>query len=493
MSASAPSASGAGTGAGESSRHAAASSHLAAPARARLTPALTEALQQRFGERFSTAQAVREHHGRDESVYPLTPPEGVVFAESTQDVVDVVRLCGAHDCPIVPWGSGSSIEGQLLPVQGGITVDLSRMNQVVSVAPEDLLVTVQAGVTRRQLNQEIRSTGLFFPIDPGADASLGGMVSTRASGTNAVRYGTMRENVLALTVVTADGEVVHTGTQARKSSAGYDLTRLFVGAEGTLGIITEVTLRLHPLPEAVSAAVVNFPSAEAAVNVVIHAIQMGIPLARCEFLDPPSIRAINAYSKLTLREGYTLFFEFHGSESGVAEQVEMVEQLAADQGGTDFVWADRPEDRSRLWNARHDAYFAGLQLRPGARAISTDTCVPISRLADSVEGARKLLEASGFPSMILGHVGDGNFHCLILVDADNAEELARAEALNRQIVELALSLGGTCTGEHGIGLHKMDFLQTEAGAGGLALMARIKQAFDPRGLFNPGKIIRQVS
>ena len=456
----------------------------------RLNETLKAALEQRFGERFSVSHGVREHHGRDESIYPLTLPEGVVFAESTEDVVDLVKLCRAHHCPIVPWGAGSSIEGQLLAIRGGITLDMSRMNRIVSVAPEDLLVTVQAGVTRKQLNQELHDTGLFFPIDPGADASIGGMASTRASGTNAVRYGTMRENVLALTVVTAEGKVVHTGTHARKSSAGYDLTRLFVGAEGTLGIITEVTLRLHPLPEAVSAAVVNFPSAEQAVNVVIQAIQLGVPLARCEFLDPPAIRAINAYSKMDLREGYTLFFEFHGSPAGVAEQVELVQQLAADEGGTDFAWAEKPEERTRLWNARHDAYFAGLQMRPGARAISTDTCVPISRLAASVEGARKLLEASGFPSLIVGHVGDGNFHCLILVDVDNPDEVARAEALNREIVSLGLSLGGTCTGEHGIGLHKMDFLETEAGAEGVALMARIKAALDPEGLFNPGKMLR---
>ena len=448
----------------------------------RLNETLKAALEQRFGERFSVSHGVREHHGRDESIYPLTPPEGVVFAESTEDVVDLVKLCRAHHCPIVPWGAGSSIEGQLLAIRGGITLDMSRMNRIVSVAPEDLLVTVQAGVTRKQLNQELHDTGLFFPIDPGADASIGGMASTRASGTNAVRYGTMRENVLALTVVTAEGKVVHTGTHARKSSAGYDLTRLFVG--------TEVTLRLHPLPEAVSAAVVNFPSAEQAVNVVIQAIQLGVPLARCEFLDPPAIRAINAYSKMDLSEGYTLFFEFHGSPAGVAEQVELVQQLAADEGGTDFAWAEKPEERTRLWNARHDAYFAGLQMRPGARAISTDTCVPISRLAASVEGARKLLEASGFPSLIVGHVGDGNFHCLILVDVDNPDEVARAEALNREIVSLALSLGGTCTGEHGIGLHKMDFLETEAGAEGVALMARIKAALDPEGLFNPGKMLR---
>ncbi|MDO5055916.1 MAG: FAD-linked oxidase C-terminal domain-containing protein [Lautropia sp.] len=453
-----------------------------------LPDALVGALQAQFGSRFSVAESVRAHHGRDESVYPAMPPQGVVYPESTDEVVALVKLCRAHCCPLIPWGAGSSIEGQLLAVQGGISVDLSRMNRVLEVAAEDLLASVQPGVTRKQLNQEIRDTGLFFPIDPGADASIGGMVATRASGTNAVRYGTLRDNVLALTVVTADGQVVRTGTRARKSSAGYDLTRLFVGSEGTLGIITEITLRLHPLPEAVSAAVVNFPTAEKAVTTVIEAIQLGIPVARCEFLDAAAIRAINAYSKLSLREAPTLFFEFHGSETAVAEQAALVQELAAGNDGADFEWATQPEERTRLWNARHDAYFAGLQMRPGARAIATDTCVPISRLAESLEGARTLLEASGFPSMILGHVGDGNFHCLILVDADNPEEMARAEALNHEIVALGLRLGGTCTGEHGIGLHKMDFLREETGDEAVALMARIKQALDPDGILNPGKI-----
>lgn len=453
-----------------------------------LPDTLVGALQAQFGSRFSVAESVRAHHGRDESVYPAMPPQAVVYPESTDEVVALVKLCRAHRCPLIPWGAGSSIEGQLLAVQGGISVDLSRMNRVLEVAAEDLLASVQPGVTRKQLNQEIRDTGLFFPIDPGADASIGGMVATRASGTNAVRYGTLRDNVLALTVVTADGQVVRTGTRARKSSAGYDLTRLFVGSEGTLGIITGITLRLHPLPEAVSAAVVNFPSAEKAVTTVIEAIQLGIPVARCEFLDAAAIRAINAYSKLSLREAPTLFFEFHGSETAVAEQAALVQELAAGNDGADFEWATQPEERTRLWNARHDAYFAGLQMRPGARAIATDTCVPISRLAESLEGARTLLEASGFPSMILGHVGDGNFHCLILVDADNPEEMARAEALNHEIVALGLRLGGTCTGEHGIGLHKMDFLREETGDEAVALMARIKQALDPDGILNPGKI-----
>ena len=397
-------------------------------------------------------------------------------------------LFRSHAFPLIPYGAGSSIEGQLLAVRGGLSLDLSHMNKVLSVAPEDLTVTVQAGVTRKQLNLEIRDTGLFFPIDPGADATLGGMAATRASGTNAVRYGTMRENVLGLTVVSAEGKVIRTATRARKSSAGYDLTRLYIGSEGTLGIITEVTVRLYPQPEAISAAVVNFPSAAAAVDTVIQTIQLGVPVARCEFLDPPAIHAINAHSRLSLREAYTLFFEFHGSANGVAEQAAAVQQLAAENGGADFEWAAQPEDRTRLWNARHNAYFACLQQRPGCKAISTDTCVPISRLAESLDGARRLLEASGFLAMIVGHVGDGNFHCVILVNPDDADEMRRAEAVNDGIVRLALSLDGTCTGEHGIGLHKMGFLAEEAGEDALDLMRRIKVALDPTHFLNPGKI-----
>ncbi len=453
-----------------------------------LPDALATALKARFGDRFSVAQAVRDHHGKDESPFPTVPPDAVVFAESTEEVVEIVRLCASHRYPLIPYGAGSSIEGQLLAVQGGLSLDLSRMNQVLAVAAEDLTVTVQAGVTRKQLNNEIRDTGLFFPIDPGADATLGGMCATRASGTNAVRYGTMRENVLGLTVVTADGKVIRTATRARKSSAGYDLTRLFVGSEGTLGVITEVTVRLYPQPEAISAAIVNFPDANAAVDAVIQTIQLGVPVARCEFIDPPAIRAINAHSKLTLREAYTLFFEFHGSEASVAEQAGLVQDIVNEHGGADFEWATRPEDRSRLWNARHNAYFACLQARPGCKAISTDTCVPISRLAESLEGARKLLAESGFMSMIVGHVGDGNFHCVILVDPDDADEMRRAEAVNHDIVRLAQRLDGTCTGEHGVGLHKMGFLIDEAGEDGLELMRRIKLAFDPHNILNPGKI-----
>ena len=452
--------------------------------------ALGTALAARFGDRYSAAQAVRDHHGKDESPFPTVAPDAVVFAESTEDVVDAVNLCRQHRFPLIPYGVGSSLEGHLLAVQGGVSIDLSRMNKILSVADEDLTVTVQAGVTRKQLNTEIRDTGLFFPIDPGADASIGGMTATRASGTNAVRYGTMRENVLGLTVVTPDGKVIRTARRARKSSAGYDLTRLFVGSEGTLGVITEVTVRLYPQPEAVSAAVVNFPSAMDAVQAVIQTIQLGVPVARCEFVDPVCIRAINAHSKLDLKEAYTLFFEFHGSDAGVAEQAKIVEEIAAEFRGEGFQWATRPEDRTRLWNARHNAYFACLQLRPGSKAVSTDTCVPISRLADSLEGARQILTEWPWPSAIVGHVGDSNFHSVILVNPDDPEEMKQAESLNNRIVQLALSLDGTCTGEHGIGLHKMGFLIEEAGEDSIDLMRRIKLAFDPLNLFNPGKIFR---
>jgi D-lactate dehydrogenase (cytochrome) len=445
-------------------------------------------LRARFGERFSTAQAVRDHHGRDESPFPPVPPDAVVYAHSTDEVAEIVRLCAQNKVPLIPFGVGSSLEGHLLAVQGGLSVDLSQMNKMLSVNAEDLTVTVQAGVTRKQLNEELKSTGLFFPIDPGADATLGGMCATRASGTNAVRYGTMKENVLGLTVVTADGKVVRTATRAKKSSAGYDLTRLFVGSEGTLGVITEVTVKLYPVPEAMSAAVVNFPTLADAVNTVIQTIQLGVPIARSEFLCEHTIRAINAHSKTALREAPTLFFEFHGSEASAREQAELVQQLARDHGGQDFEWATRPEDRTRLWNARHNAYFACLQARPGSRAISTDTCVPISKLADSIVGARKILDEASFPSMLVGHVGDGNFHAVLLIDPDNPAEIEEAERLNDRIVHLAQSMEGTCTGEHGVGLHKMGFLIEEAGDDAVELMRRIKRALDPDNIMNPGKI-----
>ena len=463
---------------------------VATALRRELPDALATRLRERFGDRFSTAMAVREHHGRDESPFPVTPPDAVVFAESTEDVAFAVAACRDHRFPVIPFGVGSSLEGHLLAVQGGLTIDVSRMNRVLSVDAADLLVTVQAGVTRKQLNAEIKDTGLFFPIDPGADASIGGMVATRASGTNAVRYGTMKENVLALTVVTAEGKVVRTGGRARKSSAGYDLTRLFVGSEGTLGVVTEVTLKLYPVPEAMSAAVCNFASMADAVDTVIETIQLGVPVARCEFVDEVMVRAINAHSKTSLREAPTLFFEFHGSDASAREQAEIVQEVARSHGGQDFEWATQPEDRTRLWNARHNAYFAALQLRPGCRAVTTDTCVPISRLAESIGGARRILDRAPCPTAIVGHVGDGNFHAILLIDPSDSAEVELAERLNDEIVRLAISMGGTCTGEHGIGLHKIGYLVEEAGDDAIDLMRRIKHAFDPDGIMNPGKIFR---
>ncbi len=450
--------------------------------------AMIDALKIRFGDRCSTALAVREQHGRDESPFDVPPPEAVVYAESTQDVADAVGLAATHEVPVIAYGVGSSLEGHLLAVQGGISIDLSRMNAIVAINPEDLTVTVQAGVTRTQLNNEIRHTGLFFPIDPGADATLGGMSATRASGTNAVRYGTMRENVLGLTVVTASAEVVHTGTRAKKSSAGYDLTRLFVGSEGTLGVMTEITLKLYPLPEAMSAAVCSFPTLEAAVNTTIQIIQMGVPIARCELLDTMAVRAVNRHDKLSLREGPMLLMEFHGTEAGVREQAELVQDIAREQGGEDFQWATTPEERSRLWTARHHAYFAAIQMKPGCRVVTTDTCVPISRLAECLLDTVKEVDASGLPYFIVGHVGDGNFHVGYLIDPGKPEERETAEQLNLQLVSRALRLEGTCTGEHGVGLHKMEFLRTEAGEGAVALMRTIKRALDPKNIMNPGKI-----
>jgi D-lactate dehydrogenase (cytochrome) len=458
------------------------------PTRRPASPALLQTLRQRFGERCSTAAAVREQHGRGESVYDAAPPDAVLFCESTDEVCAVLALAHEHDVPVIPYGVGSSLEGHLLAVQGGLSVDLSRMNHVVRVNAEDLTVTVQAGVTREQLNQEIRATGLFFPIDPGANATLGGMAATRASGTNAVRYGTMRENVLGLTVVTASGQVVTTGTRARKSAAGYDLTRLFVGSEGTLGVMTEITLRLYPLPEAVSAAVCHFPSIAAAVQTTIHLIQMGVPIARCELLDANAIRAVNRHSKLGLREAPMLLMEFHGSQASVTEQAQTVQHLARDQGGEDFHWASTPEERTRLWTARHQAYFAALQTRPGCRCQSSDTCVPISRLAESINESVAEAEASGIPYWIVGHVGDGNFHLSYLMDPENPAEMAAVEQLNVQMVQRAIRLEGTCTGEHGIGLHKMGYLLEEAGPETVALMRSIKQALDPKNILNPGKV-----
>ncbi len=463
--------------------------HLVPHIQQREVPAeLIDALKTRFGVNCSTALAVREQHGRDESSFDVPPPAAVVFAESTQDVADAVRLAAGHRTPVIPFGAGSSLEGHLLAVQGGISIDVSRMKQVLAVNSEDLTVTVQAGVTRKQVNEAIKSTGLFFPIDPGADASIGGMAATRASGTNAVRYGTMRENVLALEVVTASGEVIRTGTRAKKSSAGYDLTRLMVGSEGTLGVITEITLRIYPLPEAITAAVCSFPSIEAAVRTTIQVIQLGVPIARVELIDHHTVRMVNVHSKLKLREEPMLLMEFHGSPNGVKEQAETVQEIAHEHGGNAFEWASTPEQRTRLWTARHNAYFAALQSRPGCRAISTDTCVPISRLADCLIDSVAEAEASGLPYFLVGHVGDGNFHFGYLLDPNDAREREVAEGLNQKLVARALALDGTCTGEHGVGLHKMDFLVTEAGVGAVNMMRSIKRALDPNNIMNPGKI-----
>ncbi|MGL1834160.1 FAD-binding oxidoreductase [Rhodocyclaceae bacterium SMB388] len=448
------------------------------------------ALTQAFGGRFSTAEAVRAHHGHDESHFPDALPDAVVWPHSTSDVVTIVKACREHRVPIIPYGAGSSLEGHILALHGGISVDFSEMNKVLAVRGEDLDAVVQPGVTRKQLNTELHGSGLFFPIDPGADASLGGMTATRASGTNAVRYGTMRDNVLALEVVMADGRVIRTGSRARKSSAGYDLTRLMVGSEGTLGLITEITVRLHPLPEAISAAVCAFPDVDRAVRTVIETIQLGVPIARIELLDRLTVQAINRYSKTTLEEAPMLFFEFHGSPASVEEQARTVQTLAMDNGGANFEWTSRPEDRSRLWQARHDTYFACLNLRPGSRGLTTDVCVPISRLADCIAGTRQDIEASGLIAPIVGHVGDGNFHTLILVKPDDEAELERAEALNRSIVARALAMDGTCTGEHGIGCGKQNFLIDEHGQAAVDTMRALKCALDPDDLLNPGKIIK---
>ena len=452
----------------------------------------TSRLQILLGDRFSVAKSVCEHHGRDESPYPLLAPDAVIFAQTNEEVSAVVKLCNEYAVPIIAYGAGTSLEGHLLPVHGGVCLDLSGMNQILEISPDDFLVTVQAGVKRKQLNHEIADLGLFFPVDPGADASIGGMSATRASGTNAVRYGTMRENVLALTVVSASGEIIRVGSRARKSSAGYDLTRLYVGSEGTLGIITEVTLKLFPLPEAVSAATCHFPSVEQAVKAVIAIIQYGIPVARAELVDEVAIAAINQYSKLSLKEVPTLFFEFHGSHMGVNEQAELTQQITQEHGGGGFEWSANPEDRTRLWQARHNAYFACLQMQAGSRILNTDICVPISKLADCIAASRKLLKQSHLKSAILGHVGDGNFHALISIDPNKPEDMVEAERLNGLIVQEGLAVGGTSTGEHGVGMHKIQFMNQEHGLESIEVMRSIKQVLDPNNILNPGKILPAV-
>jgi D-lactate dehydrogenase (cytochrome) len=452
-------------------------------------PALLAALRQRLGDRLTTSAAICAQHGKDESYHAPHAPDAVVFARSTEEVAAIVGLCAQYKTPVIAFGTGTSLEGHVAALKGGVCIDLSQMNYILQVNAEDLDVTVEAGVTRKQLNEYLRDTGLFFPIDPGADASLGGMAATRASGTNAVRYGTMRENVLSLTVVLADGRVIKTSRRARKSAAGYDLTRLFVGSEGTLGVITEVTVRLYGIPEAISAAVCAFPTIAAAVDTVIQTIQSGVPVARIELLDEAQIDAINKYSKLDHRVAPTLFFEFHGSEAGVAEQVATVKAIAADEGGDDFRWATTPEARSKLWQARHDAYYAALALRPGSKGWPTDVCVPISRLAECIAETKRDLAQSSIPSALAGHVGDGNFHLIFMIDPESQQEISEAGRLNDRMVARALAMEGTCTGEHGIGYGKMDFLVEEHGEA-VSVMRSIKQALDPANILNPGKIVR---
>ena len=435
------------------------------------------------------SNSVREQHGRDESFHASAPPEAVAFVECNEEVAEIVQICVQHQKPIIPFGTGTSLEGHVAALQGGVCLDVSGMNQVLEVNENDLDCRVQAGVTRKQLNQHLRNSGLFFPIDPGADASLGGMTATRASGTNAVRYGTMRENVLGLTVVTADGRIIRTGTRARKSSAGYDLTRLFVGSEGTLGIITEIQLRLYGVPEAISAAVCSFETMEGAVNTTISTIQMGIPVARIELLDEVQVDAINRYADFDYALKPTLFFEFHGTETWVQEQAEMVKEISTEEGGSDFQWSTREQEKQKLWEARHNAYYAGLALRPGSKGWVTDVCVPISRLADCILETRSDIEESGQIVPLVGHVGDGNFHLLFLIDPENEEEeLKQYQPLNDRLVERALRMGGTCTGEHGIGSGKIKYMEAEHGDS-LDLMRQIKQAFDPDNLMNPGKML----
>jgi len=450
--------------------------------------ALLEEMRALLGDRVTTSRGVREHHGKDESYFPYAPPDAVVFPESTQEVRDIVDLCRRHKTPMIPYGVGTSLEGHVLAIHGGVCIDLSRMNKVITVHEADMDAVVQAGVTRKQLNEHIRHTGLFFPIDPGADATLGGMAATRASGTNAVRYGTMRENVLALTVVLADGRVVTTSRRSRKSAAGYELTRLFVGSEGTLGIITEITVRLYAVPEAMSAATCSFPDIAGAVNTVIQTLQAGIPIARSEALCATTMKAINAYSKTAYREQPALFLEFHGTQAGVEEQAKLVQDIAHENGGMDFEWTTKPEDRNRLWTARHQAYFACLQLRPGSRAVSTDVCVPISRLTECIVETSKDISRASMPIPLFGHVGDGNFHCEILIRPDNEAELEEAKEFNERVVNRALAMEGTCTGEHGIGFGKMRSLRKELGEA-VDLMASLKRAIDPENLMNPGKVV----
>jgi D-lactate dehydrogenase (cytochrome) len=446
-------------------------------------------LQQLLGDRLSTAASMRERHGKDASYHPCVPPDAVAFAQSTEEVSEIVKICALHKVPLIPFGSGTGLEGNVVALRGGVSLDLSQMNRILQVSTGDLDATVEAGVTHEQLNAHLRDTGLFFSVDPGANATIGGMAATRASGTNSVRYGTMRENVLSLKVVLPDGRAIRTARRARKSAAGYDLTRLFVGSEGTLGVITEVTVRLYGIPAAISSAVCSFPSVEAAVNVVIKTIQTGVPVARIELAGAVQMDAINRYSKLELRVAPTLWLEFHGTEASAEEQAKMVQMIASEHGGTDFSWTTNPEDRHKLWRARHDAVYANKALRGGAQFWPTDVCVPISRLAECITETQKDLAASFLPAPIVGHAGDGNFHVGFVLNPNDPREMEEAERLNERVVQRALSLDGTCTGEHGIGCGKIDFLVAEHGEA-VSVMRAIKTAIDPDNIMNPGKILR---
>jgi D-lactate dehydrogenase (cytochrome) len=446
-------------------------------------------LQRFLGDRLSTTPSIREQHGTDASYHPPAPPDAVAFVRSTEEVSEIVKICSLHKVPVIPYGKGTSLEGQIAALRGGVCIDFSGMNRILEVNPGDLDATVEAGVTHEELNEYLRSQHLFFAVDPGANATLGGMVATRASGTNSVRYGTMRENVLSLKVVLPDGRVIRTGSRARKSAAGYDLTRLFVGSEGTLGVITEVTVRLYGEPAAISSAVCSFPDIDSAVQVVIRTIQAGIPVARIELADPVQMEAINRYSNLALPVAPTLWLEFHGTEASVAEQAGMVGLIASEHGGTDFKWSAKPEDRDQLWRARHNAAYAAKALRKDGQLWPSDVCVPISRLAECVAETRKDLASSSLPTPIIGHAGDGNFHIAFVIDPKNPNEIAEVKPLNERLVQRALGLGGTCTGEHGVGYGKMDFLLSEHGEA-MTLMATLKRAVDPGNIMNPGKIVR---
>ena len=451
--------------------------------------ALTGELQKRYGNRVVTSLAVRQQHANTLTWVENQPPDIVVYPQTTEEVAEIVRLCAASKVPVVPFGTGTSFEGHTNAPFGGVSVDTSMMKRVIEVHAEDLDCVIEPGVTRKELNEHLRDMGLFFPIDPGADASLGGMVGTRASGTNAVRYGTMKDNVLSLTVVMPNGDVVKTARRAKKTSAGYDLTRLFVGSEGTLGIVTEITLKLHGIPEAISAGICPFPSIGAACDATIVTIQSGLPVARIELLDEVQVRAVNLHSKLTLPEVPMLLVEFHGTEAGVKEQAERFGEIATEYGGGPFEWATKAEERTRLWQARHDAYWASMTLKPGAKGISTDVCVPISRLAECVEATKRDLDETGLLGPIVGHVGDGNFHVLPLIDMDDPDEIARGQAFVERLVDRALAMEGTCTGEHGVGQKKMKYLEAEHGPEALDLMRTLKRAIDPDNIMNPGKVV----